>query len=171
CNASVRFVLQVPRESRYRFDALSTASGDVELTDVAGEIRAKSASGNLTLRQVEGTIHASTASGDVLVEQAIGEVKASTASGNVDVELIEVQGGGEMAFSSASGDVTVRAPARLDADVRMSTASGSLKTDFPLTIEEEEGHGKKAYGRLGSGVRPLKLSTASGDVRLLLASR
>jgi hypothetical protein len=72
-----------------------------------------------------------------------------------------------MKFSSASGNVTVKAPSNLDAEVQMSTASGSLRTNFPLTIEDREsGSGQKAHGRLGSGSCLLKLSTASGNVRL-----
>jgi len=170
-NASVKFVVQVPREIRYRFDSLSTASGDIEIFDVAGEIFAKSASGDLSLRGVEGTIDASTASGDVTVEEAVGEVKARSASGDVEVEIIETLGEGDLSFSTASGDVTVRAPAHLDAEVRMSTASGSLKTDFPLTLDDLDGPGKKAFGTLGRGGRQLKISTASGSVRLLQVSR
>jgi hypothetical protein len=49
----------------------------------------------------------------------------------------------------------------------MSTASGSLKTDFPLTIEEREYHGRKAFGLIGAGSRLLKISTASGNVSLV----
>jgi hypothetical protein len=56
----------------------------------------------------------------------------------------------------------------LDADVEMSTASGSLQTDFPLTVEDrKEGHGRKAAGRLGMGSCQLRLSTASGNVKLI----
>jgi hypothetical protein len=166
-DANVRFVVQVPRGPRYLFDSLSTASGDIDISGVAGDVKANTASGNVTLRQVEGNVKASTASGDVSVQEASGTVTASTASGDVDVDLIRVEGDGRLAFSSASGDVTVKAPAQLDADVEMSTASGSLTTDFPLTIDDREGHGRKAYGRLGKGTRPLKISTASGNVRLV----
>ena len=62
----------------------------------------------------------------------------------------------------------VKLPANLDADVRMSTLSGGLKTDFPLQIEEpERGPGRRATGRIGGGSRNLKLSTTSGSVSLL----
>jgi hypothetical protein len=108
-HASVRFVIQVPRASGYQFDSLSSASGDISITDVTGDIKTK----------------------------------------------------------TASGDVRVKAPAQLNAQVEMSTASGSIKTDFPLTIEDLDHHGKKAYGQVGSGAIKLKISTASGDVQLI----
>jgi DUF4097 and DUF4098 domain-containing protein YvlB len=73
-----------------------------------------------------------------------------------------------MEFASVSGNVRVKLPANLDADVRMSTLSGGLKTDFPLQIEEpERGPGRRATGRIGGGSRNLKLSTTSGSVSLL----
>jgi len=166
-HASVRFVVQVPRASGYQFDSLSTASGDIDVTDVTGDIKTKTASGNITIKQVTGNVQASAASGDVTVTGVAGTASASTASGDVDVELTSVASGAEMKFSSASGDVTVKAPTQLNAQVEMSTASGSIKTDFPLTIEDLDHHGKKAYGQVGSGAIKLKISTASGDVQLI----
>jgi len=80
-----------------------------------------------------------------------------------------IYGAGDMEFASTSGDVRVKLPANLDADVRMSTTSGGLKTDFPLTIEEpERGHGRRAAGRVGGGSRNLRLSSTSGSVSLLM---
>ena len=103
--------------------------------------------------------------------QAIGTytyTATGLASGNVEVELLRQTGAADMKFASASGDVIVRAPANLDADVEMSTASGSLKTDFPIQIEDRNsGSGRKAAGRLGGGSCRLKISTASGDVKLV----
>lgn len=166
-DASVRFLVQVPRGVPCRLDSLSTASGNIAIEDVAGLIRARTASGDVTVSGAEGDVNASTASGDIVVRGARGLVTAKTASGDVEVELTQVGDRGEMAFSSASGDVTVRVPGQLDADVLMSTASGSLDSDFPLTLDDREGHGKKAFGKVGSGAISLKISTASGNVRLV----
>jgi DUF4097 and DUF4098 domain-containing protein YvlB len=131
CNASIRFEVKVPR-GNYKFDAISSTSGDVEVTGVSGDLRAKST------------------------------------SGNVEVEIAQLNGAGDMDFASTSGNVRVKLPANLDADVRMSTASGGLKTDFPLTIEEpERGPGRRASGRIGGGSRNLRLSSTSGSVSLL----
>jgi len=168
CNASVRFEIKVPRDLNLNFDSLSNASGDISVEGVTGTVRLHTASGDVAVRQVEGGVNASSASGDVTVQGVVGMVSASTASGDVEVELLRQVGGTEMRFSSASGDVIVRAPRELDADVEMSTASGSLQTDFPLAVEDRKGgHGRKAAGRLGMGSCQLKLSTASGSVKLI----
>jgi DUF4097 and DUF4098 domain-containing protein YvlB len=158
----------VPSGLELNYDSLSNASGNISIESVKGTVRAKTASGNVTVSEAEGTIDASSASGDVTARGIAGSVNARTASGDVRVELVRPLGGSAMKFSSASGDVTVKAPANLDAEVEMATASGALKTDFPLSVEDRNlGAGKKATGRLGSGAGQIKISTASGNVNLI----
>ncbi|HVG17951.1 MAG TPA: DUF4097 family beta strand repeat-containing protein [Blastocatellia bacterium] len=167
CNASINFTVQVPRSVKYNFDKLSTASGNIEVRNVMGQLRARSASGDVTVEDVSGSINASSASGNVRVKDASGAVNASAASGNVEVEMTSVEGSENMEFTSASGNVYVKAPASLDATVDMSSVNGSLKTDFPLEVKEPQyGSRRSAHGRLGNGSRSLKIRSASGDVSL-----
>src|SRR5262245_37074563 len=42
CNASIRFEVKVPRGGQYKFDNISSISGDVDVTSVAGVLDAKS---------------------------------------------------------------------------------------------------------------------------------
>jgi len=168
--ASVRFVVQVPAGGRYKYDSLSTASGDILLSNVAGEINARTASGDISMTGVNGIVRASTASGNIQVRQASGAVTANTASGNIDVELASIEASQEvqeLKFASASGDVTVRVMGPLNAQVEMSTASGSISNDFGLRVDDPEGHGRKASGIVGTGAVKLKLAAASGDLRLI----
>jgi DUF4097 and DUF4098 domain-containing protein YvlB len=167
CNASIRFEVKVPR-GNYKFDAISSVSGDVEVTGVNGDLRARSTSGNVTVRGVSGAVNASSTSGNVHVGEINGTVSGKSTSGNVEVEIVQLSGAGDMDFASTSGNVRVKLPSNLDAEVRMSTTSGGLKTDFPLNIEEpERGSGRRATGRVGAGSRNLKLSSTSGSVSLL----
>ena len=168
CNASIRFEVKVPR-ANYKFDPISSVSGDVEVTGVSGDLQAKSTSGNVTVRGVAGAVNARSTSGNVHVGEITGTVSGKSTSGNVEVEIMQLSGAGDMEFASTSGNVRVKLPANLDADVRMSTTSGGLKTDFPLTIEEpERGSGRRAAGRVGGGSRNLRLSSTSGSVSLLM---
>ena len=168
CDASIRFEVKVPRSTRYVFDSISSASGNIKVTGVTGELKVNTASGDVLVSNVAGEIKASTASGEMSVREIAGTVNASTASGNVDVEIERLEGAESMKFSSASGDVNVRLPSNLDAEVYMATASGTLKTNFPLEIKDSEyGSGSRAEGRLGSGSRRLRISTASGNVSLM----
>lgn len=168
CDASVRFEIQVPRNARYDFNKISTASGDINMTSLAGDLLVHTASGDVTINDVSGKINASTASGEMRVQNVRGTVSARSASGDVDVQIARLEGTGNMDFASASGDVRVVAPADLDGNVVLSSATGSLRTDFPLQVEKREnGPGERASGRLGSGARNLRISSASGDVSLL----
>lgn len=168
CQASVRFEVEVPRGVRLRFDDISTASGNVRIEDVTGDVEAETASGDVRVSNVTGKIEASSASGNVEVENVAGEVSAKTASGDVDVLIKELTGTSDLKFSTASGDVKVAVPANTNADVEMQTMSGSVKNEFGLQVERPQyGPGASVEGRIGSGGRSLKISAASGDVELL----
>lgn len=167
CDASLRFEVKVPRSTRFNFDKISVASGDLSAENVTGRIDLHTASGDVTLKGVSGEIDASSASGSVKVRDAAGTVRANSASGDVDVELTRVEGDGDMRFSSASGNVNVRLPASVDATVEMSTVSGKIDTNLPIEVKDNErGPGSRAHGQLGGGSRLLKITSASGDVSL-----
>jgi DUF4097 and DUF4098 domain-containing protein YvlB len=168
CDASVRFEVQVPRNTRYDFNKISTASGDITMTSLMGDLVVHTASGDVTINDVSGKIDAATASGEMKVQNVRGTITARSASGDVVVQIARVEGTGNMEFASASGDVRVSAPADLDGNVEMASASGDVRTDFPLQVEKREyGPGERASGRLGSGSRNLRISSASGNVSLL----
>jgi DUF4097 and DUF4098 domain-containing protein YvlB len=167
CDASIRFEVRVPRSANFNFDRISTASGNIKAEGVTGRIELNTASGDVTLQGVSGEVRANSASGTVRVRDAAGTVNANTASGNVDVELARLEGTGDLRFNSASGDVSVRLPSNLDARVDMSTASGRIETDFPIEVKKDRySSGYTARGQLGGGSRLLKISSASGDVKL-----
>lgn len=168
CRVDVRFEVKVPRNVSYKFNSFSSVSGNVNVTGVTGELTARTVSGDTTVNGVSGAVSATSVSGEVHVGKVEGTVSAKSTSGNVEIEIITLAGAGSMEFASVSGDVNVKLPGNLDADVKLSSMSGRLKTDFPLEIEESKyGTGRKATGRLGSGSRNLKISTVSGDVSLL----
>ena len=150
CDVSVKFQVQVPNSVRYDFEGISSVSGDVEINNVSGAVRASSVSGEVRVKDVNGTVN------------------ASSVSGSVEVEIRQLSGAEDMKFSSVSGSVNVRMPEGVDADVKMSTLSGSLKTDFPIEVKKRERYspGMSASGRLGNGSRSLHLSSVSGSVNL-----
>lgn len=150
CDASIRFEVQVPRSVSFNFEAISSVSGDVKVSDVTGRI------------------NATTVSGDVTVTGATGSVSATSVSGGVNVAINRLEGDDDMKFASVSGDVHVKAPAHLAADIDMSSFSGSVRTDFDLQVQEgPNGMRKWARGRIGDGgARRLKMSSVSGDLSL-----
>ncbi len=187
----------MPRAFSYNYDAFSTVAGDIKIEGVMGMIRADNVSGLILLRNVSGTMYASSFSGDVLIERAtetvvqvngrtngywrrgyrrflpsapsVGSVLAKSISGNVKVTLVQLANSSlnQMEFSSVSGNVEVKVPDNLGADVEMTTLIGKLETDFPLTIVKSEiGLGSSARGRVGDGARTLKIASTAGNVSL-----
>lgn len=146
---TVDFEIRVPNSIAYNFSRLSSFSGNVEVSNVTGELRAESVRGDVDIKGVSGL------------------VSASSHSGNVSVQIDQAQGRNNMRFSSISGNVIVRAPAGLDALIDMSSMTGLLKTDFPIEIQERRyGPGRIARGRLGNGNQILHMTSVSGIVSL-----
>ncbi len=125
-----------------------SVSGDIRIDGAHGDVRAATVSGDVTLRNLHATA-----------------VRATTVSGDVDAGISELSGDGPLHFRSVSGDVTVSVPTGLNADFSMSTVSGDLDTDFPLTLNGRMGR-RSINARIGTGGREFSVSTVSGDVRL-----
>jgi DUF4097 and DUF4098 domain-containing protein YvlB len=168
CDASVDFKVRVPRNTRYNFELIRSISGNVYLTDVTGRVKAESISGFVQLQNIIGAVSASSISGTVNVQNVNGMVNASSTSGNVEVFLKQIEGSGDMVFSSISGNVHVKAPLTLDANVTMSTLSGRLKTDFEIEVQQRRyTPGFSARGRLGAGTHNIQIRSVSGTVSLM----
>lgn len=149
CNVSVRFEVQVPASVNYSFDGLSSVSGDVSVVGVTGRLKASSVSGNVKVKEVAGTVN------------------ASSVSGNVEVEISRFESQDDMKFSSVSGNVDVRLPSTLDAEIDMSSLSGSIRTDFPVEVRKDRYTSRQwARGRVGNGSHNLHMSSVSGSLSL-----
>jgi DUF4097 and DUF4098 domain-containing protein YvlB len=150
CDASVNFEVLVPRSITYSLDGIASVSGDVEVSGVSGRVRASSVSGDVRVKNVNGV------------------VSATAVSGDVEVEIDQLEGTDDMKFSAVSGNVSVRLPNNLDADIDMSSFSGSIDTNFPIEVRADR-HGPRrwARGQVGEGTsRRLKMSSVSGDLSL-----
>ncbi len=149
CDASVKFEVRVPRSTHFEFDGISSVSGNVSINDVTGRIEANAVSGNVNVGDVTGV------------------VQANAVSGDVNVSITRLQGEDNMKFNAVSGNVILRLPSNVDADVDFTTLSGDIQSDFEIDIVEKKyGPGRSAKGRLGGGSRVLSANTVSGDIRL-----
>jgi hypothetical protein len=150
-NNSVDFEILVPKSNRSdNYLDLRCTRGNIEISNLSWHIRASSVVGN------------------VVVKDARGSIDASSAHGVVRVDIASHKDPGIMKFSTDNGEVIVRAPGNLDAQVYMSTNTGRIKTDFKL---EEKGMliGQKptAAGTLGSGRQKLAIWSNRGSISLL----
>jgi DUF4097 and DUF4098 domain-containing protein YvlB len=148
-NATVDYEVRVPKEIFYNQIYLKSNSGTITVKGVAGSLRLETVGRAIEVRDVEGMLMASSVSGDVK-----GYLKQTTYRS-------------VLRFASISGNISVQAPPDLSAQVHLESASGRLKTDFPLEAKETRyGSGKFAFGKLGAGNQVLDIRSVSGAVTL-----
>ena len=128
-----------------------------------------------------GEFDISNVNGRVEVTGVRGSGRAVTVNGPVDVTFAESPRDASE-FRTVNGNVVVRFPSDLSADLKLKTFHGELLTDFdvqPLptaaTRQERNGHVIYRAGtttvRVGRGGPTLTFDTLNGDVRILRAGR
>lgn len=147
-DASIDMQVRLPRGMRLRG---GTVSGDVSVTGAEGDVRVSSVSGDVEARRLRAT-----------------DVRATSVSGDVFISIDALTGDGILHFTSVSGDVVAELPKDINADVTMRTVSGSLDTEFPITLNGRMRR-SSLEARIGQGGRDLEITTVSGDVTLRTA--
>src|SRR5713226_2761574 len=160
---------------------LSTASGSVSATDIGNDVRVSSASGSVNVSNTKGDVRVNALSGVIRVSNPGGRIEADTASGEVeiqgaanDVKAHAVSGrvsvhGNPAANSywelkTVSGTVQLGVPASANLHLSAEAASGEIRTDIPIVIEEQGKHSLRAH--MGSGGGRVDVHTVSGEIRV-----
>lgn len=155
-----------------RIASAKSISGDVEILDTQtdGAMDVSSVSGTVTVRKVAArSIEVGSISGSVVVQDArCDRVQAHTISGNVEFGGTLAKGG-RYELNSHSGDVRVALAGGTGFEVEATSFSGSIRSDFPVTIAGDRGsqqftHRKALRGVFGDGSAVLSLTTFSGNV-------
>ncbi|MGA4839648.1 DUF4097 family beta strand repeat-containing protein [Streptomyces sp. G45] len=148
--------------------AVRSITGDATLVGLTGPVRTESFSGNVEAQGVTGDLRFESVSGDLTVFEGTGpSVRAQSVSGSMIVDLDPVGDPTDIGLTSVSGEIAVRLPHPVDADVRADTASGSVSCDFEDLRVTGQWGAKKITGRLGSGGGRLRAKTISGSIAVL----
>jgi len=140
--------------------AASVASANVTADGEYADCKLASASGDLALERVRGNLKADTASGDITVQVASSSASVSTASGDATFgELL-----GDIKFRAASGSLKV---GRLEGGLNAQAASGdvAVATAVRGNISVETSSGEVGVGIADGTAAKLELHTDSGSVR------
>ncbi len=141
----------------------TTGSGSIRASGVGGRITAKTGSGSIDVAQIgTGGLDVGSGSGSVRARGVRGDLKASTASGS-----LHVQGelSAEWRLSSSSGDVTVSLPSGQGFEMDVSTSSGRIRTDFPVTVTGTVDR-RSLRGATQGGGPLLHVRTSSGGISI-----
>jgi hypothetical protein len=117
----------------------ATVSAPVTLSYIGGDIKARTVSGSVEMDAVTGRLRIETVSGSVdLVAGRLSELDARSTSGRVNLDLEPVPGG-SYRCTTVSGDVAVRIPPELDAEVDAWTLSGRVDLGGPRSAGRPDG--------------------------------
>jgi DUF4097 and DUF4098 domain-containing protein YvlB len=142
-------------------------SGEIVLDGVSGDVSATTVSGPVESRAMRGDLAFKSVSGDLTVADGTPRrLKANTVSGRITADLV-LRPTGHVTLNSVSGDILVRLPEDVAADVKARSTSGRLVSTFD-ELSNRNGPGMKSLsGRLGGGMASLSAITVSGEVALL----
>ncbi|MEO3792730.1 DUF4097 family beta strand repeat-containing protein [Nonomuraea sp. B10E15] len=146
---------------------VKSVSGEIVLDAVSGDVLANTVSGPVESRAMSGDLAFKSVSGDLTVaDGSPRRLKATTISGRFTADLA-LRPTGHVTLNSVSGDILVRLPENVEADVSLRSTSGRLVSTFD-ELSNTGGPGSKALsGRLGGGMASLSAITVSGEVTLL----
>jgi hypothetical protein len=128
-------------------------------------LAARTVNGSIDAQGLQGDTEATTVNGSVNLSTA-GTARATTVNGAITASMGRAEWQNGARFTTVNGAVTLRLPAAVNAEVRVSTVSGGIQSDFPLQISTDPGP-KHAEGVLGGGGQRLDVTTVNGGVTLL----
>lgn len=174
--ASAEVSVYVPRDVALKFGVITasgliaglvtdatvnTVSGDLVIDGLSGHLTLNSVSGELNVRDHTGRITAQTVGGDVTVDGAIERFSANTVGGDVFADL---RGSAdELKVNTVGGNVTVRLPAGLPVQYKISTAAGRVQLD-DTSYAGVRGQFTARHGLLDQHWLDFRANTVGGDV-------
>lgn len=163
---------------------IDVGSGTVQVTKATGDLSVDTGSGAVTVSEVRGeSIEINTGSGEVTATNLrSNDLSIDTGSGNIEVTMLtapqvslETGSGSVIAdlsgevwnvkVQTGSGDVTLKVPPTLAAEVDIETSSGEIETDFEVAVTR---HARDHMtGRIGEGGGKIAIETGSGGIKLV----
>ena len=155
---------------------VSTGGGNIDLGDIAGPVEMETGGGSIRLASSKSSVRAETGAGRIELN-GVGSARAETGAGGIVAKFISSGEKSDSSLETSAGDITVYITADVHLTIRASIdmANGhNIHSDFAdVRISSEGGDwGPKtisAEGNLNGGGPTLKLSTATGDIRILRA--
>lgn len=158
-SGSVSYKIEVPRNLKVDVE---TVNGAVAVNGTGGDLRAETTNGAVDVSGIHGKIRLGSTNGAISAADAAGTVVAETTNGSIEVELKQVDRGGDMTFETANGHITLKVPHDIQASISASTTNGSVSTDLQVL------HGKSTKhhldGDVNGGGGHLRLASTNGGI-------
>lgn len=145
--------------------AAETLDGNIEIVGPVGSTSVRTASGVITLRGVTGDLVASSVSGAIRVGGArVTEARLETVSGEISWKGSIAHAGG-LEAQTMTGDIELRLPVELGADLELTAPAGQVASEWPLARPASRGAPIKAS--IGDGGASVIARTFKGRISLV----
>ncbi len=114
---------------------------------------------------LQGNAEAHTVNGSIRLVTT-GLANATTVNGSINATVGRADWPDRADFKTVNGEITLKLPAVVNAELHATTANGSIKSELPIALTGQA-EGRRLEGRLGTGGRQLALSTVNGSITLL----
>lgn len=169
-----------------------TQNGDLGVSDVGETVDLNTYSGDITARGITGNVEISTLNGEVMLSDVKGDVDVTSVSGDIDLRNViaryvrakstsgdvtfdgTIDNTGRYELGSHSGSVYFTIPQGTGALLTVATYSGSIESDFPITLKPGEhgiGSSKRFTFEIGKGDARVSAESFSGDITIRSAAR
>lgn len=154
--------------------ALRSGDGTISGLRLSGDIRARTDDGSIRLREISGKVDVETLDGSVVVNGMLTHLRAKSGDGSVRITAEKGSAlGDDWAIETGDGNVDLRLPEGLAAEVDASTSDGSIRSSYPglsvpeRSAEEREGNDDRRAlkASLAGGGRTLRVRTSDGTIR------
>ncbi len=147
--------------------SVKSVSGGITMDGVTGVVDATTVSGYLEAQDVHGEVAFKSVSGDLTIAGgSLERLDAKTINGRITTD-VDLAPAGAVQAASVSGDVAMRLPGAISAQVELRSGSGRIETAFDGLASGRKPGTTSVAGTLGTGDGRLSVSTMSGSVTLL----
>ena len=145
---------------------LGSLSGDITARTLTGNVDIRAVSGDVTLQSVNGDVEATSVSGDLDLTDVLAKyVRAKSTSGDVSFDGA-IDPAGRYEIGSHSGSVYLTLPQTTGALLTVSTYTGTIDSDFQITLMPGE-HGTRRFSfQIGKGDARIGAESFSGDITI-----
>lgn len=125
----------------------------------------RTVNGGIKITDVDGQIVFRTVNGGVKLARLAGDVRGGTNNGGIDIDLDGVAWRGEgLDVQTQNGGVRVAIPEQYSARLETGTVNGTLRVDFPVTVQGRIDRDLEAT--LGAGGPLVRVRTTNGGVKI-----
>jgi len=159
----VQIELQVPDGAHLDFH---TGFGDIRGEHLHAQARIDTGFGGIHFPEFNGQLNGETGFGDITADGRFDTLQLKSGFGSVRAEVSSgSQIHADWRLESGFGDVALRVPSDLNANIDAETGFGHVSTDVPLMVTESSSY-SELRGQLGKGGSSVELSTGFGSVHL-----